>query len=240
MRSGWFGIITAGESALVLLLLLIASWQFWEWASPAGQLDAPADSLAGRMPSFGTSQMMIAVLVAAGVYGLIQFFGRGLLALWVAAFLTILPQLPGIWGHNKLGWEKFMGVETAVGEGHTLFVAGGLFVASLLGLFVLHRLIALRKLGGLLTARHVNDTERDGTLAGEGATLTAIVAVALLLALFLMVAGTGIGRTEWVTAKVPWTVVTIGGGACALLIGFIVLFLRGLSAENVAESNPGD
>ena len=239
MRPGQLRFVTAAEAALLLLLLAIAAWQFWEWATLPARLEEPAgESLSSRVPAFDNSYLLIGVLIIAGLYGMIQFFGNSILALWVAGILTIVPQFPGIWAHNKLGWERFMGVETPVGDGHSLFLAGALFVFSMFGLFVLHRLIALRKLGGLLASKGVDAEERDSILTSEGMALTMVAVASLVLALVLVAAGTGLGRTQWITTNVPWTVVTIGGGASVLLIGFIALFLRDITAEGASEAHP--
>ena len=229
------------EGALVLLLFLLAAWQFWGWAAPTGEFDAAAvDSLAHRMPSFGGAQVMPALLIAAGGYAALQLMGRSSLALWTVAVLTLVPQAPGVWANNNLAWEKFTGATTSIGEGHSALLAGGLFLASLLGLFVLHRVIAIRKLDRLLATRRVDDSERTTTLMNEGSSLAGIVGLALLLALVMVGGGTLLGRWEWLTTLVPWTVVTIGGGACLLLIAFIALFLRGLMTQEGDESATSD
>ncbi len=233
--------LVAAESALVLLLLLFAAWQFWGWAAaPVALGVSGADSMASKMPSLGLSYLLTAVLVVAGVYGLFQFFGRSSLALWTTAVLVLLPQAPGIWAHNKLGWGKFMGLNTPVGDGHSLLVAGGLFLVGVLGLVVLHRVIAMRRLGRLLVRRRIESEERDGVLLNESLVLGGIVALALALSVLLVVAGAGLSRAEWLTSRVPWTVVTIGGGASLLLIGFIAFYLRGLSALEERESSSGE
>ena len=224
--------IAVVEAALVILVLFAAAWQFAGWGLVPGQPGASeADSMAARLPAFDGSHLTLGVLLAAGLYGVLQFLGRSSLALWTLVVVVIVAQLPGIWSHNKLSWEKFMGVETTMGDGHPLLLGGALFVGSLLGLVVLHRLIALRKLGGLLTERHVDGAERDGILANEGVSLTVIIALALVLAVLLVGAGTGIAGPDWIASNVPWAVVTIGGGASVLLIGFIALFIRSLSEE---------
>ena len=241
MRSNWFGMLAAVEAALVLLLLLIAAWQFWTWASPTEGLAGPgAETMAAKMPGFGLSALMAGVLFGAAGYGLLQVFGKSSLALWAVAVLVLLPQGPGIWAHNKLGWEKFMGMETPVGDGNPLLVAGGLFLISLLGLVVLHRVIAMRRLGRLLERRRVDGVERDGILRSEGLVLGGILGVSVLLSVLLVVGGSGLSRAEWLTSAVPWTMVTIGGGASLLLIGFTALYLQGLRAQEEQESGSED
>ncbi len=239
MRLHWFATVAAAEIALVLCVLGLAAWQFAGWVSSAAELDpGGSNTLAALLPPFGNFHLMVAVLLATGLYGLIQFFGKSSLALWALTILVILPQIPGVWSHNKLSWEKFMGVEASMGEGHPFLLAGAIFVGTLLGLVVLHRVIALRKLGGLLSSRNVDTAERDGTLANEGLALAVIVSLALVLALVLVGAGTVMGGSTLLTSRVPWAVVTVGGGASLLLLGFIALFLRGLSAETT-QREPG-
>ena len=241
MRLHWRLTIGVVEAAMVIFVLFAAAWQFGEWAFGPGLAGGgEPESLAERMPAFDGSYLMLAILLVAALYGLFQVFGRSGLALWTVAILVILAQMPGIWSHNKLSWGKFMGIETAMGEGHSLMLGGTLFVASLLGLVILHRLIALRKLGGVLTQRRVDASERDTILANEGLALTVIVAVALVLALLLVGAGSGIAGPAWIASNVPWAVVTIGGGASVLLIAFIALFIRSLTEEASApESGSG-
>ena len=238
MRSISFGMMAAAEAALVLLLLLIAAWQYWVWASaPAVLEDAGAETMASKMPTLGLSALIFAVLFGAVVYGMFQLIGKSSLALWTAAVLVLVPQGPGIWAHNKLGWGRFMGMETPVGYGNPLLVAGGLFLVSLLGLVVLHRVITMRRLGRLLVSRRVESDERDGILRSEGLVLGGIVGLSLVLSVLLVVAGAVLSRAEWLISAVPWTVVTIGGGASLLLIGFTALYLQSLSAQEESESS---
>ncbi len=240
MRETWSGILVAAESALLVCLLLLGAWLFHGWTSPAGQPGTlGATLISEQMPSYGTSQLTLAVLVIAGVYGLLQFLRRSRLAFWLVAVLTLLPHTPGIWDHNKLEWQRFLGIDVSFGGGHSLVLTVGLFLACLSGLVILHRIIALRRLGHLLTSQRVDGQERDGILINEGKALGGMVAVGLALALLLVTAGTAIGRSEWLSATVPWTVITIGGGASLLLLGFVALFLRGLGTSG-GTGLPGD
>ena len=233
--------LAGAEAGTVLLLLLMAAWQFWGWAAPPSELEAAAhESLGSRMPSFGSSEVMIALLMAAAAYTGLQLVGRSRVALWFMAALTLLPQAPGVWAHNNLAWERFTGASISVGEGHSIAVAGALFLASLVGLFFLHRVIALRRLDQLLATRRVDDLERTATLTNEGLSLSGIAGLAVLLSIVLVSAGTLLGQWESLTSIVPWTVVTIGGGATLLLIAFIALFLRGVTGQEERESSAGD
>ena len=125
MRLHWRLTIGVVEAAMVIFVLFAAAWQFGEWAFGPGLADGgEPESLAERMPAFDGSYLMLAILLVAALYGLFQVFGRSGLALWTVAILVILAQMPGIWSHNKLSWGKFMGIETAMGEG-TLSLSGG-------------------------------------------------------------------------------------------------------------------
>ena len=229
-------VLLAIEATLLVCLLLLASWLFSEWASPAGTSESSGmTGLTQKVPSFGTSDLMLGVFVCTGLYGLLQFFSRSNLAFWSVAFLALLPQAPGIWFHNNLQWQRFIGVEVSISDGQPLALTAALFLVCLAGLIALHRVIALRKLGRLLALRRVDRAERDRVLMSEGLTQAGVAAAGLMLALLLVTAGMALGRSEWMSAKVPWTVITIGGGASLLLVGFTVLFLRSIGETGEAE-----
>ena len=122
-----------------------------------------------------------------------------------------------------------------LGEGNSLFAAACFFVASVVGLVALHRAIAVRKLGSVLTGQRVDEAEQGAVIFNEGVTVAATVgislAVALVLVLVLVLVGNVLGGAEWLTTRVPWAVATIPRGASLLLLGFVALFIRGLGRE---------
>ena len=232
MRDRWWEVLVATEAVLVLFLLLLAAWQFVGWASPTDDADAAVSgTLAARVPSFGISSVMAGVVALAGLYGALQYLGRTQSGFLLLAVATLLPQGPGIWAHNSLRWGRLVGMEPSLGEGHSLVLSAGLFVASLVGLVVLHRVVATRQLGGLLTAMGANSGERDRVLFNECRTLAGVVGASLGMALLLVIGANALGRAGWLSESLPWAVLAIGGGASVLLTAFTVIFLRGLNRE---------
>ena len=230
LSSGWLGVLLAAEAALLLCLLLLAAWPFSQWASSA---TTGAATLARSVPAYDTSDLMLGVFVCAVIYGLLQLLGRSNLAFWLAALLVLLPQAPGIWWHNSLQWQRFIGPAfqgngAQADGGQPLIITTGLFLVCLAGLAVLHRAIALRKLGRLLTLRGVDGKARDQALLNETAVLIGVIVAGLALALLLTLAGSALGRPGWLSDKTPWEIITIGGTASLLLIGFAVLYLRSI------------
>ena len=120
-----------------------------------------------------------------------------------------------------------------LGEGNSLFAAACFFVASVVGLVALHRAIAVRKLGSVLTGQRVDEAEQGAVIFNEGVTVAATVGISLAVALVLVLVlvGNVLGGAEWLTTRVPWAVATIPRGASLLLLGFVALFIRGLGRE---------
>ena len=232
MRERRRKVLVATEAVLVVLLLLLTDWQFVGWASPPVEVNAGSpDTLAARIPYFGMGSLMFGLAFLAVLYGVLQFAGRTQAGFLLFTVAILLPQGPGVWTHNNLEWGRLVGLGFPLGEGHPLLLTAGLFVASLVGLVVLHRVLAMRKLGEMLRGMRSNDGESDGILVAESKTLAGVVCVSLIVALLLVVGGSALGRANWLSEIVPWAVLTIGGGASLLLVGFTVLLLRGLNRE---------
>ena len=82
----------------------------------------------------------------------------------------------------------------------------------------------------------VENQETTGVLIKEALAQIALMGAGLLVAVVMILVGTAIGGQEGLAEKMPWAVITIGGGATALLIGFLILFLQGLNRSNRGDS----
>ena len=236
MSQSWFRILLAAEVFLLVLLLLLAAWRFAAWAS--SPVPGEQAGMAQWVASVGTSDLMLAAFVCAVVYALLQVVRLSSPAFWGLALVALLPHFPGIWGHNNLQWQRFAGSTPSGDGGQSMLATLALFLLCLVGLVVLHRVIALRKLGMTLTGRRANGDERDLVLLKEGLTLAGVIAAGLAAAIVLALFGSALGRLEGLFTKLPWTLVTIGGGASLLLAACTALFLRsiGRSADNSGDS----
>ena len=138
--------------------------------------------------------------------------------------MALLPHAPGIWAHNQLDWQRFFGADASLGAGHSLFLTVSMFLLCLVGLVVLYRAISLRQLGRQLSARRVEEADRNRVIVSEALALSGMIAVGLLLA---FLAGTALAGSGSSLGRLPWAVLIIGGGATVLFAGFLVLWFRG-------------
>lgn len=225
MRGSWVAVLAGAESLLVAGLLLLAAWRLWD-SAPSGSLWPGA--AAERLPPFASSELALAVVLSLGFYWLLQLLGRSWAAFRVAALLALLPHAPGIWAHNQLDWERFFGADTApLVAGQSLFFTGSTFLLCLVGLVVLYRVVTLRQLGRRLSARRVEEADHTRIVVGEALALAGMIAVSLLLAFAVAVAGTALAGSSSFLGGLPWAVLAIGGGATVLLAGFLLLWFRG-------------
>ena len=154
----------------------------------------------------------------------------------MVAWLALLPHAAGVWDQNRVDWQRFMGAQTGGDASQSVILAAGLFLISLVGAFLLYRIISLRSLERILRAQGVENREITGVLTNEAMAQMALMAAGLLMAVIMILVATAIGGQEGLAEKTPWAVITIGGGATALLMGFLALFLRGLNQSNRAGS----
>ena len=229
MRDSWFGILLLLETLLLAAELALALWLFSLAVQAGGwPLSLWTGGLAERLSDYGWTELMLGVVVCGGVYWALQLLRLRRWAFrWVAA-LALLAQVPGIWSHNLLDWQRFFGFGITFNVELPPYLAATLLLACLAGLVCLRRIDNLRQLGSLLASINVNREERNRALLGEGMALAGVVVVSLAVAAMLVTAGGFIDSTETLSNRIPLTIITLGGGACLLLLGFIGLFLRGL------------
>ena len=237
MRQGRAAILMVSELVLVAVLLFVSGRVFSVWVSSA-EPEGPfwPDGLATRVPAFGSSEILLGVLLFTGLYGLLQFRKKTTGAFLMVAWLALLPHAAGVWDQNRVDWQRFMGAQTGGDASQSVILAAGLFLISLVGAFLLYRIISLRSLERILRAQGVENREITGVLTNEAMAQMALMAAGLLMAVIMILVATAIGGQEGLAEKTPWAVITIGGGATALLMGFLALLLRGLNQSNRAGS----
>ena len=226
MGRSWLRTLVASEVVVLVLLLLLAAWRFAAWSPSTGPSED--GGLVERLAFVGMPDLLLVVFVSAIAYGLLQVARLSTLAFWALAALVILAHIPGIWAHNNLRWQRFCWLRGS--RRWRAFPFGDRCPVPDLPCRagVLHRIIALRKLGRTLTVRRADDYERDMVLRNEGLTLAAVIVVGLAAAIVLALIGTALGQWEWLFGRLPWTLVTIGGGASLLFAGCIALYIRSI------------
>ncbi len=221
-------ILLAIETSLAACLLLVAERVLSEWALAAVNADSSwVASVTGGLPNFRPLDAVLGALLLAGVYWLCQVVGRGKVAYSGLALLVLLPHLPVIWDQGILDWQRFTGLEAFPSSGQSQGAAAGLFLACLIGLFVVHRIGSFRETESRLSSRGVNDREVMRVLAGEAATGAVLVSSGVLAALALILAGNALDGREWPVTSIPWGVAAVGDGATVVLMSSILLLMRG-------------
>ena len=237
MRGGRAAILMVMELALVVVMLFLSGRVFSGWVSSSGTRGPFwPDGLAEKVPDFGSSEIMLGILLFTGLYGLLQFRKKTIPAFLMVACLALIPHAAGVWDQNRVDWQRFMGAQTGDGASQSIIFAAGLFLISLVGVFMLYRIISLRSMERVLTKQGVENREIASVLINEGLAQIALMGAGLLVAVVMILVGTAIAGQEGLAEKMPWAVITIGGGATALLIGFLALFLRGLNQSDRGDS----
>ncbi len=203
----------SAESVLLLSLLSLAVLVF---------RNSTTSELILAMGFWKTTAVIFACVA---VYWTLQILGRNIAAFWLIATLVILAQCLAIWSHNALEWGQFIGVEVNDAEGRSLIQDTILLLGSLVGLMALNRIIGLRRLDGLLITRQVGTMDRNGILLSEGLVLAGLIVSGAILAFFMVLTASSLGKHQNVLSLSPWSVMTVGGSAVVLFVSSLFVWL---------------
>ncbi len=203
----------AGESALLVFLLTLAA------------LVLRGSITSEEVSRFGGWWTAAALFACFAVYWAMQTLGRSQAPFWLMAIGVVLAQGLAIWGHNALEWSQFFGMEADGESARSLIRDTFLFLVSLVGLMVLHRIIGLRRLDGLLLIRRVGVADRNRILFSEGLVLVGLMTGGALLALLLVLIASTLGSHQDVLSLSPWSIATVGGSAAVLFVSAIFVWL---------------
>ena len=213
---------------LALSVWLLATFKGTEDLRGAGWLRA----LLRIVPEVGLLGFAFGSIAIVAVYGFLQFLKRQRLAFWFVATLILIPHIPYIWANNLIPWQRFLGYQYYSTDAGLLLQTIVFFLISIVGLACLHQLVAYRNLMSRLTSLRVEDRDRTRVLTNEVMSLAVLLAIAsagtlaaALLGVLLAVPNPWLGSLP---ERVPWAVLTTGGGAALLLSAFAAMFLRGL------------
>ena len=129
-------------------------------------------------------------------YWALQALGHRQLSFWLMAGFAVLPHAVPIWGHNQLEWYELFGAQAELIGERMLARDAALFLASLAGLVMLHRIISLRDLERRMTFQGISTTDKSQVLKYEGLLLVGLLAAGLSLALLTVLVATLLGRYD--------------------------------------------
>ena len=227
--------IVAAESLVLVGLFLLSSFALWTALSVEGLPKSSwIESLAGRLPEYASSELMLAILLCVGIYWALQLFGHAQTAFWLIALLILLLHAPAIWGHNQLHLYRLVGLDASLDAVNSQLLDTTLFLVSLVGLVALYRIIGLRKLGRQLASQRIEKSDRNRIMLCEALILLALIVGGLLLSFVIVLVAIVLGRSDALLVWSPWTVLSVGGGASLVFALTLVLWFR--TRENVTAS----
>ena len=218
----------AAETVLLAGLLALAGYVAWDTGPALGLPDSHwLRWLTGFFPGFISVQAFSLVTLLVVTYWALQALGHRQLSFWLMAGFAVLPHAVPIWGHNQLEWYELFGAQADLIGERMLARDAALFLASLAGLVVLHRIISLRDLERRMTFQGISTTDKGRVLQYEGLLLVGLLAAGLSLALLTVLVATLLGRYDAFLTGSTWAAGGIGAGASALLALTLLLWRRG-------------
>ena len=217
----------AAESLLLAGLLFLSAFVFRTTLSSDGLPESTwIEALAARLPEDASVELVLGALLCIALYWTLHLLGLPRLAFWPIALLVMLSYGPAIWGHNQLELYRLFGLNASLGTVDTQIPDATLFLASLVGLVALYRVIGLRELNQQLSSQKTEDSDRNGIMLCETLLLLGLIGAALLLTSLIVLVATALARSDALLTSPPWTVLTVGGGAVLLLTLTLALWFR--------------
>lgn len=238
MKDSCSVVMAVVETLLLAAGLALALWLLAQGLEAGGRpWPSWLPGLGERVADYGLTHLLLGIFFCAAVYWALQAFRRHRLAFWWVAAVSLAAHVPGLWSHNLLEWQRFLGFEITFNLEKSPYLVGAQWLVCLSLLVCLRRISDLRQLGSLLATIKVNATERQRVLLNEGVALTGVVLASLMAAALMAGAGALPGGLGNLPERIPLMIFTVGGGACLLLVGAMALFLRGLLGDTESPSS---
>ena len=242
-RPAWNGggvRFVAAESLLLSGVLLLAAYVLWDmgfvlyvqvpsWVERADELllfSAPWQPL--FMVAFGLA-----------VYWGLQSLGRDRIAFWLLALVATLPHAAPAWSHNRIGWHELLEFQEELVGDRSAYLDMTLFVACLIGLVALHRILGMKGLERRMLSRGVEPLDKRRIMRYESVLLAGLIVASLLLAGLIVILAAVLARYDDLLNESPLTIVMLGGSAALLLAFTLLLWFRGRQgARDKGEESP--
>ncbi len=217
----------AADSLLVSGLLLLGVYVLWNTGFVLEVRVPSWVEQADRLMLFTIPwQPVVAVVLGLVAYWALQALGRDRIAFWLIALAAALPHGLPAWSHNRIGWHELFELQAGLGE-RSLYWDMALFVAYLVGLIALHRIVGIKELERRMLARGVGPLDKQKVMRYERFMLIGLLAAGLLLAGLMVFIATVLARYDGLLDGSPLAVVTLGGSAALLLALTLLFWFRG-------------
>ena len=230
-RPAWNGggiRFVAAESLLLSGLLLLAAYVLWGMGFVL-YVQAPAwMERADELLLFSVPwQPLFVVAFGLAAYWGLQALGRDRVAFWLVALVAVLPHAAPAWSHNRIGWHELLEFQEELVGDRSAYLDMTLFVACLVGLVVLHRIVGMKGLERRMLSRGVGAMDKRLVMRYESIMLVGLIAAGLLLAGLMVALAAVLSRYDGLLDGSPLAIVTLGGGAALLLALTLLLWFRG-------------
>ena len=218
----------AAESLLLSGLLLLGAYVLWDMGFVL-HVQAPSwMERADALLLFSVPwQPLSVVAFGLALYWGLRALGRDRIAFWLVALAAVLPHAAPAWSHNRIGWHELLEIQEELVGGRSAYLDMTLFVACLVGLVALHRIVGMKALGRRMLSRGVGAVDKRLVMRYEGLMLVGLIAAGLLLAGLMVALAAVLSRYDGLLEGSPLAVVTLGGGAALLLALTLLLWFRG-------------
>ena len=172
-------------------------------------------------------QAALALGAGLAAYWTLQTLGAGRIAFWLLAPAVVLPHLAPAWSHNRIGWHELLEFQEALVDDRSILGDLALFVACLVVLMALHRIIGMKRLHRQMLRQEVDQRDRRLVMRHESLVIIGLIATGLLATGPMMVVAGAVARSEGLPGGSPPAIAAIGAGAAVLLALTPWLWFRG-------------
>ena len=203
-------IFVAAESLALSVLLLVAVYVLWDTG----------------FVQVRPWQAVVALCTGPAAYWTLQALGRDRIAFWLMAPAVALHHIAPAWSHNRIGWHELLGFQEALVDDRSVFWDLTLFLACLVILLALHRIIGIKRLNRQMLRQGVDASERRLVMRYEGLLVIGLLVAGLLATGPMIVIAGALARSEGLPVGSSLTIAAIGGGAAVLLASTLWLWFR--------------
>ncbi len=226
-RGGSLRFVVA-ESLVLSGLLLLAAYVLWDMGFV---LYVQAPSWVERADElflfFIPWQPVLAVALGLALYWGLQALGRDRIAFWSMALVVALPHAFPAWSHNRIGWHELLEFQEELVGDRSVYGDSALFIACLVGLVALHRIVGMKGLERRIRLQGVGSLDKRRLMRHESLMLIALLLATLLLAGLIVAVAAILARYGDLLSESPLAIVTLGGSAALLLAFTLLLWFRG-------------
>ena len=172
-------------------------------------------------------QAVLALCAGLAAYWVLQALGADRVAFWLVAPAVTLPHLAPAWSHNRIGWHELLEFQVTLVDDRSVAWDLALFVACLVILVALHRIIGSKRRHRQMLRQQVGQRDRRVVIRHESLVVIGLIAAGLLTTGPMMLVAGALAWNDGLSGGSPPAIAAIGAGAAVLLALTPWLWFRG-------------